>query len=68
MEVTRELMEYLTRAAQGVEEKCPPDVDAEWHACLANAEAYQHFCLAVFGVAIEHVVAAPGPCHARLRR
>jgi hypothetical protein len=75
MEMTRELFDYLARAAQGDESECPPAIDVVWHACLAQPQAYEAMCLETFGAVVEHVVNRPGerhaniqgPCHARLR-
>jgi hypothetical protein len=76
MVVTRDLFEFLARAAQGDESECPPHIDVDWHACLEHPQEYQAFCLNSFGVILEHVVNTPapcrakiqGPCHARIRR
>jgi hypothetical protein len=67
MELPAELVEYLTHAAHGEESDCPPDVDVYWHACLANPQEYEAWCLEFFGVVLEHVVDKPGECHARRR-
>jgi hypothetical protein len=66
MEMPAELVAYLSRVAHGDESVCPPNIDVVWHACLADPQWYQAWCLANLGVIVEHVVARPGPCHARV--
>jgi hypothetical protein len=65
MKMTPELLDYLTRAADGDESECPPDVDEVWHACLAHHQEYEEFCRKSFGLLVEHVVNKPRECHAR---
>ena len=66
MQITQELFEYLSRAAGGDESDCPPEIDAEWHACLARPKAYAAFCRTNFGSEIEHVVGPPGQSHDKI--
>jgi hypothetical protein len=66
--MTTDLFEYLSRAARGEESECPPDVDEAWHVCLANPQEYEAWCLASFGVVVEHVTGGHGPCHGHVRR
>jgi hypothetical protein len=68
MQITKELSAYLSRAAQGDESECPPDVDAVWHACLAYPQAYEEYCLKTFGVIIDHVTDRPAPCRGRIHQ
>lgn len=65
MEMTTELFAYLSRAAQGDESECPPEIDVIWHEALAYPQAYDAYCLHHFGVLIDHVTDSPGLCKAQ---
>ena len=67
MELTRELIAYLANAAQGDQSDCPPEIDVQWHACLAHPQEYEDFCLKTFGCVIDHIAHRPGRCYARTR-
>jgi hypothetical protein len=66
MVITKDLFEFLARAAQGDESECPPAIDADWHAALAYPQAYVKYCLENFGVVIEHITNRPGLCKAKV--